>query len=115
MENVESLVSDIKNGHWDSVLNSISTLKLPVGKLIDLYEQVSVLTTLCPGFSLIAKVILELVELREIDVARAILKQTGNFHPPSPTDFSFRCYGSIERRKFRAVDEIRSHLGQRFL
>jgi WD40 repeat-containing protein SMU1 len=61
VENVDNLVSDIKNGHWDSVLNNISTLKLPVNKLIDLYEQI----------------IIELVEMKEIDVARTILNKTG--------------------------------------
>jgi len=60
VENLDHLVSDIKNGHWDAVLNTIATLKLPIFKLIDLYEQI----------------ILELVELREIEVARALLTKT---------------------------------------
>lgn len=40
IENVDNLMSDVRNGKWESVLASIATLKLPVGKLIDLYEQV---------------------------------------------------------------------------
>eukprot|EP01128_Nolandella_sp_AFSM9_P002806 TRINITY_DN131_c1_g1_i1.p1 TRINITY_DN131_c1_g1~~TRINITY_DN131_c1_g1_i1.p1 ORF type:complete len:552 (-),score=93.66 TRINITY_DN131_c1_g1_i1:90-1655(-) len=61
VENVDNFLSDIRTGRWDSVLKQISALKLPVGKLIDLYELV----------------VLELIELKEIEVARSIMRQTG--------------------------------------
>ena len=60
MENPDTLASDIKDGIWDNVLMTISGLKVPMKKLINLYEHI----------------ILEMVELREMDVARALLKQT---------------------------------------
>ncbi len=40
VENVDSFISDINNGRWDSVLGQIVTLSVPQAKLVNLYEQV---------------------------------------------------------------------------
>jgi len=60
VESLDGFTSDIQNGHWDSVLNACHTLQLPVHKLIMLYEQI----------------IIELLELRETEVARGFLRGT---------------------------------------
>ena len=44
---METFVSDINNGRWDSVLPQVSQLKLSRNKLEDLYEQVFAFSSLC--------------------------------------------------------------------
>jgi len=59
VDSVERFVADVQQGRWESVLAVSSSLTLPTAKLLDLYEQI----------------VLELAEQREIDTARALLRQ----------------------------------------
>lgn len=60
VDDVEKFGTDIVNGRWDSVLEVVSSLQLPINALVDLFEQV----------------VLELAEMREMDTARALLRST---------------------------------------
>jgi len=60
VESVERFLTDVQTGNWDVVLTACQSLQLPTSKLQAMYEQI----------------IFELLELREVDVARAMLRQT---------------------------------------
>ncbi|KAI8108418.1 hypothetical protein M9434_006444 [Picochlorum sp. BPE23] len=60
VESVDSFLDDIKQGKWDKVLLEVADLQIPVKKLEALHEQI----------------VLEMVELREVETARALLRQS---------------------------------------
>lgn len=116
VENIETFVSDINNGRWDSVVSQVgvesqpisraineahcgtndtqvATLSLPRFKLVDLYEQVGLVFilqcyTTCKSMlyyiaapvlrvvMIVGQIIIEMLELRETETARALLRNT---------------------------------------
>ena len=60
VDNVDAFVADVQAGRWDAVMSVAATLKLPAPLLDDLYEQL----------------VLEMIEMRELDTARQVLRAT---------------------------------------
>ncbi|ORY03536.1 WD40 repeat-like protein [Basidiobolus meristosporus CBS 931.73] len=60
VENIDAFSKEIEEGRWDSVLKTVGQIRIPQGKLVDLYEQI----------------IIELIEMRELGAARTLLRQT---------------------------------------
>ncbi|KAJ2889868.1 Serine/threonine-protein kinase smu1, partial [Coemansia aciculifera] len=60
VDNVDTFKNDIVKGRWDTVLASVEQAGVAQNKLVDLYEHI----------------IIELVELRDMGPARALLRQT---------------------------------------
>ena len=58
VDHVEAFIADVRQGNWESVISVVRTLQLPSPLLIDIYEQL----------------VLELIELRELDTARQMLR-----------------------------------------
>lgn len=87
VDSIENFVSDITSGRWEQVLPVVSRLKLPNTKLESLYEQVrsnrwDIISLIVQQSVMhyILQVVLEMVELREVDIARAMLRQTPVFN-----------------------------------
>lgn len=60
VDSADDFSADIQQGNWDNVLRSLARVSLPTEKLTLLYDQIC----------------LEMIELREMEVARSILRET---------------------------------------
>ena len=61
VDNVDSFLADVQQGRWDAVMPVVATLRLPFPLLADVYELL----------------VLELIELRELETARSVLRGAG--------------------------------------
>eukprot|EP00879_Flechtneria_rotunda_P033531 GHRR01037147.1.p1 GENE.GHRR01037147.1~~GHRR01037147.1.p1 ORF type:complete len:490 (+),score=181.28 GHRR01037147.1:134-1603(+) len=93
VDSIEGFVADINAGRWDVLLPQIAQLKLPRAKLENLYEQV----------------VLEMVEHRELDTAKAMLRQTLVFQRIKADD-SER-YARLEQLCSRTYMDLRDLYG----
>eukprot|EP01029_Cantina_marsupialis_P022977 TRINITY_DN5661_c0_g2_i1.p1 TRINITY_DN5661_c0_g2~~TRINITY_DN5661_c0_g2_i1.p1 ORF type:complete len:514 (-),score=156.55 TRINITY_DN5661_c0_g2_i1:119-1660(-) len=57
---IDTFVSDVKAGRWAGILKQVENMSIPLDKLLDLFEQIT----------------LEMIEMREIDTAEALLKNS---------------------------------------
>ncbi|CAK9038532.1 WD40 repeat-containing protein SMU1 (Smu-1 suppressor of mec-8 and unc-52 protein homolog) [Durusdinium trenchii] len=106
VDSLDALLSDINKGHWDSVLQAVSYLSLPANILQDLYSQV----------------VLELAELREVDTAHHLLRETApmNSLKQANPERYLRIEALIKKNHFDAneayeglsKEKIRGHLAQ---
>lgn len=83
--NVEQLQKDVEMGRWSEVLPALSHLRLPLNKLMNLYEQI----------------VLEMLEVREVDVARTMMKETAVLVKMKQT----------VPERFRRLENLVNHVG----
>ncbi|CAJ1430246.1 unnamed protein product [Effrenium voratum] len=106
VDSLDALLSDINKGQWDSVLQAVSYLSLPANVLQDLYSQV----------------VLELAELKELETAQHLLKETApmsSLKQANPERY-LRIEALIKRKQFDAQEayegltkeKIRTNLAQ---
>lgn len=90
VDSLEGLLSDINHGRWDTVLQAVSYLSLPESVHQDLYSQV----------------ILELVELKEVETALHLMRETGPMlaMKQNNVDRYLRLEAMVKRHTFDARD-----------
>jgi len=93
VDSLEQFVADVQKGRWEVILPQIQSLKLPAEVMWTLYEQIA----------------MELIELKEIEAARAMLRQTQVFQTMKSEDPE-RCV-RLERLTKEAYADLRDLYG----